>query len=161
MSTIRGFYLDQIHWIFGKLPNGGGSFPIRKISLRFFRKFWGGKNNEFSEKGGGVRPIWMNFVANFWASRKKRNIVFRKFIEFGPVSRPLVRSPYVTIQSTCPLLSPVSQDQDHCTRTALSVQMTPHNSLATQCNSSAVSYCKACRSFYIIGPSRSFVMLLR
>ena len=34
---------------------GGGSFPIRKISLRFFRKFWGGKNNEFSEKGGGSR----------------------------------------------------------------------------------------------------------
>ena len=32
---------------------GGGSFPIRKISLRFFRKFWGAKNNEFSEKGGG------------------------------------------------------------------------------------------------------------
>ena len=58
---------------------GGGPFPIRKISLRFFRKFWGGKNNEFSEKGGGVTPIQMNFVANFWASRKKRNIVFRKY----------------------------------------------------------------------------------
>ena len=34
---------------------GGWSFPIRKISLRFFRKFWGCKNNEFSEKGGGSR----------------------------------------------------------------------------------------------------------
>ena len=29
-------------------------------------------------KKGGVTPIRMNFVANFWASRKKRNIVFRK-----------------------------------------------------------------------------------
>ena len=51
---------------------GGGSFPIRKISLRFFRKFWGGKNNEFSEKGGGghANP--------------------NEFIEFGPGSHPLV-----------------------------------------------------------------------
>ena len=32
------------------------------------------RNNEFSEKGGGVTPIRMNFVANFRASEKKRNI---------------------------------------------------------------------------------------
>ena len=36
-------------------------------------------------------PIRMNFVANFWASRKKRNIVFRKFIDFGRGSLPLHR----------------------------------------------------------------------
>ena len=39
----------------------------------------------FWKKGGGVTPIEMNFVANFRASRKKRNIVFRKFIVFTPL----------------------------------------------------------------------------
>ena len=39
LFPLRGDYLDQIRWIFGKLPNGrGGSFPIRKIMLRFFGK---------------------------------------------------------------------------------------------------------------------------
>ena len=68
---------------FRKLLNGeGGSFPIRKIMLRFFGK---GKalrapisrakaQHLFSEKRGGVRG---------------RLEVFRKFIKFGPGSHPL------------------------------------------------------------------------
>ena len=52
-NLLRGDYLDQIRWIFRKLPNGGGgSFPIQKISLRFFGK----------EIGWG-RNIPKNFVA--------------------------------------------------------------------------------------------------
>ena len=41
-TDLRGFYLDQIQWIFGKLPNG--LWPpapppyFRKTMLRFFRE---------------------------------------------------------------------------------------------------------------------------
>ena len=41
----------------------------------------------------------MNFVANFWASRKKCNIVFRKFIDFGPGSHPLAISQHSAANS--------------------------------------------------------------
>ena len=86
---------------------GGGSFPIRKISLRFFQKLWSGKNNEFSEKGEGFTPIRMNLLQIFGPPEKNATLfsenmvggelrgrleVFRKFIEFGPGSHPLVRA---------------------------------------------------------------------
>ena len=71
-SSFRDYYLYHILWIFGKLPKrgGGGSFPIRKILLRFFGKEtgWGRctpKNfvaksaTLFSEnRVGGSEAIW-------------------------------------------------------------------------------------------------------
>ena len=53
---------------------GGGSFPIRKIWLRFFRKFWGGKNNEFSEKGGGSRQSEWISLQIFGLPKKAQHI---------------------------------------------------------------------------------------
>ena len=35
-----------------KFDEFGGTFPIQKISLRFFRKFWGGKTMNLRKKGG-------------------------------------------------------------------------------------------------------------
>ena len=58
---------------------GGGSFPIQKISLRFFRV---GKNDEFSEKGG-VHSNPKNFVADFSAFRKKAQHSFPKIGKGG------------------------------------------------------------------------------
>ena len=54
---------------FRKTSERGGSFPIQKISLRFFGNFEG-ENNEFlGNLGGSLQSE--KFVA------KKRNIVFR------------------------------------------------------------------------------------
>ena len=49
---------------------GGGVISDPKIFVAVF-------SVTFLGEKGGVTPIRMNFVANFWASRKKRNIVFR------------------------------------------------------------------------------------
>ena len=84
LPQIREDYLYQIRWIFGKLPNGGGSFPIRKIMLRFFGK------------GKALRaPISRTKAQHFfpkigWGGVRGRLEVFRKFIEFGPGRSPLV-----------------------------------------------------------------------
>ena len=72
---------------------GGGSFPIRKISLRFFRKFWGGKNNEFSEKGGGhANPN--EFRCKFLGVPKKAQHCFPK-IWWGGGQRPFGSFPKI------------------------------------------------------------------
>ena len=55
---------------------GGGHFRSEKIRCGFFGNFGGVKTMNFRKKGG-VTPIRMNFVANFRASQKKRNIVFQ------------------------------------------------------------------------------------
>ena len=83
---------------------GGVHFRSKKFRCDFSGNFLGEK--------GGVTPIRMNFVANFRASQKKRNIffrkwgggaggggvrgrleVFRKLIKFGTGIRPLGYKP--------------------------------------------------------------------
>ena len=60
-SLLRGDYLDQIQWIVGKLPNGGGViFDPKNFVAFFFGNF------------GGVKTL------NFQASQKKRKFFFRK-----------------------------------------------------------------------------------
>ena len=82
-ASLRGDYLDQIRWIFGKPPNGGGDH-LRKIMLRFFGK------------GKALRaPISRTKAQHFfpkigWGGGVRGRLeVFRKFIEFGPGRSPL------------------------------------------------------------------------
>ena len=73
---------------------GGGSFPIRKISLRFFRKFWGGKNNEFSEKGGGSRQSeWISL--QIFGPPEKSATLFSENRVGGGAQRPFGSFPKI------------------------------------------------------------------
>ena len=63
---LRGDYLDQIRWIFGK---GGG------IGMDFVANFW-----------GLPKKAQHNFSDRKWPPPPSE--VFRKFIEFGPGSLP-------------------------------------------------------------------------
>ena len=60
------------------MPKKGGVAAPQKISLRFFRKFWGGKNNEFSEKGGGGHANPNEFRCKFLGVPKKAQHCFPK-----------------------------------------------------------------------------------
>ena len=95
---------------FRKTSEGGGRGVIsdQKNFVAVFSVILGGVKTMNFRKKGGVTPIRMNFVANFRASRKKRNIVFqneggrggvrgrlevfRKFIQNGKHGLPLTES---------------------------------------------------------------------
>ena len=90
---IRGDRISQTGCFFGKLPKGGGSFPIQKITLQIFLvskrhilvvNF--GENVQKGGEGGGVISNPKNFIANlrklthiYKLSQKKLQCNFQKW----------------------------------------------------------------------------------
>ena len=81
--NVRDNYPNQIHWIFGKLPNGGGGhFRSEKFCCGFSGNFGAVKTMNFRKKGGGhANPN--EFRCKFLGVPKKAQHCFPKIWRGG------------------------------------------------------------------------------